>query len=102
MKAKSIKLVKATALLLCSGALLSACDVAKVTKMGIFTDSPTEGLHYSGPSFSGLTNRDGEFKYRQGETVTFSLGGTVLGSTKGAAVITPLSLFGATPPTTEA
>lgn len=65
---------------------------------GVFVDSPVEGLHYSTPSRSGMTNANGEFQYLPGETVTFSIGAVELGSTTGRAEITPFTLFGLTAP----
>ena len=50
---------------------------------GIFT-GPICGLRYSSPSQSDFTNQRGEFAYRVGEAVTFSVGGIVLGTVVGA------------------
>ena len=68
---------------------------------GSFVDSPVEGLRYETPTQKGLTNEQGEFKYVAGESVTFYLGGTQLGVTLGASLVTPFSLFGITPLTSE-
>lgn len=51
-----------------------------------------EGLTYETPSDSGVTNNKGEFKYRPGEIVTFSVGGLVLGSAPGGERLTPAHL----------
>ncbi|MFO7570452.1 MAG: VOC family protein, partial [Smithellaceae bacterium] len=59
---------------------------------GVFVDSPVSGLSYTTVTQSGLTDADGTFQYRAGETVTFSAGEIVLGSTGGKAVITPVDL----------
>lgn len=42
---------------------------------GTFTDAPTQGLEYSAlPSgFSGVTDADGHFQFKAGDTVSFSL-----------------------------
>jgi len=69
---------------------------------GVFSDGPVEGLRYETASQSGFTNASGEFIYRSGETVTFSIGGIVLGSAPAAAELNPFDLFGLTPPATEA
>ncbi len=45
---------------------------------------PICGLRYQTPTTAGLTGDEGEFQYRKGETVTFGVGGLVLGSVKGA------------------
>jgi len=69
---------------------------------GSFIDSPVEGLRYETLTQSGLTNSLGEFTYLKGESVTFYIGGTQLGVTQGANIVTPFSLLGITPLTTEA
>jgi hypothetical protein len=48
---------------------------------GVFIDSAVEGLQYETSTQSGTTNSLGEYDYLAGETVTFSIGGIVLGST---------------------
>lgn len=62
------------------------------TSTGVFLDSPVEGLHYQTATQSGTTNSLGEYDYIPGETVTFSVGGIILGSSIAAPVVTPLSL----------
>jgi predicted acyl esterase len=49
---------------------------------------PVSGLRYRSASQSGMTNERGEFGYCAGESVTFHLGGLVLGSAAGAPRIT--------------
>ncbi len=100
-------------LLLAFSVLLSACggggdggssgssNNTPSAETGVFTDSPVKGLYYSTPTQSGLTNADGEFKYLPGETVTFKLGGTVLGSTQAGTIITPFDLAGILPVRTQ-
>jgi hypothetical protein len=61
-----------------------------------------QGLRYQTPTRSGFTNVAGEFVYLPGEVVTFSIGGTTLGSIAGAASVSPFPLAGVTPPRTEA
>ena len=72
---------------------------------GTFIDSAVAGLHYETPSRSGLTNANGEFSYLADELVTFSLGGTTLGIVSGDGSaefeVTPFSLFGIDPVTSE-
>lgn len=58
----------------------SATDVAT----GVFA-GPIRGLKYQTPTLSGVTNEHGEFRYRQGETATFLVGGLVLGSVVAAS-----------------
>ena len=45
---------------------------------------PICGLRYQTPSASGVTDERGAFPYLAGETVTFLIGGLVLGTTKAA------------------
>ena len=67
---------------------------------GVFVDGVVVGLHYETPTFSGTTNNAGEYDFLPGETVTFSIGDIVLGSTPAGPVVTPLTLVsGATDPT---
>ena len=51
-----------------------------------------EGLTYETLTLSGTTNGKGEFQYRPGENVTFSVGGLVLGSAPGGKRLTPAHL----------
>lgn len=60
------------------------------------------GLHYATPTLEGETDGDGTFRYRAGESVTFSVGGVELGDAPGAATISPFDLAGAPLPATEA
>lgn len=61
---------------------------------GVFLDAEVAGVRYrSAPSgLSGTTNASGEFQYRPGDTVTFSVGGIVLGSAPATGILTPLVL----------
>ncbi len=59
---------------------------------GIFIDSAVEGLQYTTDTLSGTTNAAGEYQYLPGETVRFSIGSIILGSTLAKPVITPLNL----------
>ncbi|HEU0068789.1 MAG TPA: hypothetical protein VFQ26_05935, partial [Nitrospiraceae bacterium] len=65
---------------------------------GVFIDSPVQGLAYSSaPSgLSGLTGPNGEFLYRAGDLVTFSIGGRVIAGVPGQPQITPFTLLGNT------
>lgn len=58
-----------------------------------FIDSPVQGLAYQSVSYSGRTDGNGNFPYKPGETVTFSIGNMVLGSaTPAGTKLTPLEL----------
>jgi len=63
----------------------------KVLK-GIFCDNVC-GINYETQTISGVTNENGEFSYKMGETVTFSIGRLVLGSVVGKGLITPADLI---------
>lgn len=63
-------------------------------KTGVFTDGPVKGLYYETKTQSGLTNESGEFNYIDGETITFKLGGSVLGISKAQETITPFTISG--------
>jgi len=71
-------------------------DSTAITKSGQFIDSPVSGIEYSTPTQSGLTSIDGNFTYREGETVTFKIGGINLGSTKANEMLTPQEVVGVT------
>ena len=59
---------------------------------GYFIDGPVQGLTYRTPTQSGSTDSTGRFNYLTGETVTFSIGDFVLGSSAGAQRMTPSNL----------
>lgn len=78
-------------------AALSACggktsDPLPAPLVGQFLDGPVQGLSYRTATLSGTTNASGQFNYRAGETVTFSIGGMDLPSVAAASVLTPLDL----------
>ena len=52
------------------------------TQTGAFVDAPVYGLHYTTATQNGYTNEKGEFKYKDGETCTFTLGNLSLGTVK--------------------
>ncbi len=63
---------------------------------GTFIDAPVANLSFSTPSGFGKTDQNGEFYYKAGEQITFSIGGLTLPSTAAREMITPLDLYGAT------
>jgi hypothetical protein len=63
---------------------------------GQFIDSQVQGIEYSTPTQNGVTDKNGNFKYKNGETVTFKIGGIKLGSTKAKDIITPINILGVT------
>lgn len=64
---------------------------------GRFIDSPVQGVSYETETQSGVTNADGEFKYKNGETIRFRLGGIYIGTSEANEVITPFDLIGTRP-----
>ena len=63
-------------------------------KIGVLTDGIIQGASYTTSSgLSGVTNASGEFTYREGDQITFTLGPVQLGNTITAlARITPIEL----------
>jgi len=59
---------------------------------GIFTDSPVYGVKYQTDSLQGLTNALGEFNYREGESIVFSIGDLQFPSISANEQITPTDL----------
>lgn len=60
---------------------------------GTFIDSAVSGLDYSGSqTVAAITDERGQFQYQHDETISFSIGNLSLGSARGAAVLTPLSI----------
>lgn len=92
------------ATVLLAAALLSACgggggsgttaDGSPAVNEGVFLDSPVEGLHYRTETQSGLTDGQGRFTYRHGETIRFSIGDVVLGEAPAEPLMTPMHLAG--------
>ena len=62
------------------------------SKTGILTDSPIEGATYSINGVTAKTNAKGEFKYNEGDIISFKVGDIEVGAVKGAARITPVDL----------
>lgn len=67
---------------------------------GTFVDG-IQGLYYESPSFSGLTDADGTYRYREGEEVRFSLGDVEFGTALGAPALSLFELAGSAPLTSE-
>lgn len=62
---------------------------------GIFLDGSVQGLDYTAHAANGAvafgkTDQEGRYTYNPGDTLTFSIGGYILGSCKGKDSITPL------------
>ena len=98
----------ASSTILLSTLILSSCgggggsdDDGDNAKTGVFIDSAVEGLSFSTKTQSGLTNSKGEFKYLEGEVITFNLGKIEIGSTFGAEYISPLDIINSFLPADE-
>ena len=63
-----------------------------ITKEGVFVDSPVNPLNYETDTLAGATNASGTFKYREGETITFSVADIVLGQSVAKPMISPIDL----------
>lgn len=68
---------------------------AGVLQQGRFIDSPVIGVAYKTATQSGYTGVYGDFAYRTGESVTFSIGKVVFPTVPASALVTPLTLAGA-------
>ena len=75
----------------CGGGSSSTTPDA-ITATGKFIDAPVEGLKYVSGGHNGFTGASGEFTYEVGQSVTFSVGGVVVGQALGANVVTPIDL----------
>ncbi|WP_286719111.1 hypothetical protein [Thalassolituus sp. UBA2009] len=81
------------------GSSSSTPDTEEEVLVGAFLDSAVNNLSYSSPSYSGSTDILGTFEYAEGETITFSYLGLVIGTvtmTPSKNIITPLELVGVT------
>ena len=67
-------------------------EMASNIHIGVFTDSPVEGLAYTTETQSGITDESGAFTYMDGEMVEFHLGGLTLGEGPARPIMTPIDL----------
>jgi YD repeat-containing protein len=89
---------KSTSVILCIS-FLSACGGGGSggggddIRTGVFTDSAVAGMSFVTATQSGTTDASGAFKYKAGETITFSIGDIVIGEAVAAkADMTPVDL----------
>lgn len=59
---------------------------------GRFIDSPVAGLAFASGDQSGLTDSDGGFTYKTGQTIRFSIGDIIVGQSTPRSLMTPVSL----------
>ncbi|CEA06158.1 Fumonisin B1 esterase [Pseudomonas saudimassiliensis] len=75
------------------GSSSSDDDDGPRSQTGVFIDSAVAGLDYQGSrTAAAITDEQGRFSYRAGETISFAIGDLELGSAVGAATLTPLSI----------
>ncbi|MBU0730601.1 MAG: hypothetical protein KKA70_12755 [Proteobacteria bacterium] len=66
---------------------------AQVTvNSGQFLDSPVQGLMFKTRTQGGITDVNGLFQYIEGEIITFSINGVILGYALAGPILTPLDL----------
>ena len=78
----------------CGGGSSSSGTTTSSTQTGTFADAPVQGLSYKTATQSGFTDAQGQFKYKDGETVEFKLGTLFLGKGKAGALVTPYTIAG--------
>jgi len=79
--------------------LLASCNEDDTSLLtGRFSDGPVSGLRYQTNSQAGVTNYNGEFTYKEGEIISFYIGGILIGKTIASKTITPFDLLSITPP----
>jgi len=64
----------------------------KPIRIGRFIDGPLIGVDYHTPSMKGVTDNNGAFRFRDGETVTLHIGRLQLGMAVAAVSISPANL----------
>lgn len=64
-----------------------------VESSGIFLDSPVQGIRYETPSFTGITDANGRFRFNQGEQITFTIFGNSFGPIDASTIVTPFDFI---------
>jgi hypothetical protein len=83
------------------GGTVGTTDSSTTVSTGVFVDSPVIDIDYVTSSQSGKTNANGEFKYIEGEEITFRVGAVQLPAVKGNATVTPLDIAKTTDPNNQ-
>ncbi|WP_341675811.1 esterase-like activity of phytase family protein [Niveibacterium sp. SC-1] len=65
------------------------------TVTGVLLDAAVQGVDYATPTGSGTTDTKGQFSCKEGEKISFSIGGITLGSVSCATTVTPQDLAAA-------
>jgi hypothetical protein len=96
------RLIRPFSLSIAAALVLSACgggggsDTPKAVvgaQTGVFVDSAVQGLSYETSSgVKGTTDAQGHFNYNEGDTVTFKIGGVLLGSGKATGTVSPANI----------
>ena len=78
----------------CGGGGSGESEADASIKTGQFIDSAVENVSYKTETQSGKTNANGEYVYREGEVVTFSIGRLNFPPVTAKQTITPIDLAG--------
>ena len=79
----------------CGGGSGGTTDPATGLKTATFIDLPVSGLEFDTKYEHNITDKNGNFRYTEGESITFHIGKLYLGSAKPTnGVITPLDIIG--------
>ena len=70
----------------------SSSSSSDSTTKGQFVDAPVQGLTYKSASYTGTTDKNGNYQCKNGEAVSFYAGGVKLGETLCSNLTTPNSL----------
>lgn len=89
---KKLLLIFISLLLVACGSNNSNNNIVTSVLTGKFLDSAVSNLDYKTQTQSTTTNTKGEFNYRAGEIIIFSIGSLDLRSTEATAIITPLTI----------
>ncbi len=93
LKSASGKVTHISSILFLVWLAMSGCSSSSSgPEQGVFIDNAVEGLTFDTETMSGETDSQGRFSFEPGETVTFSIGGTILGTAVAQHIVTPLDL----------
>ncbi len=76
----------------CSNGGGSSDNNVAAVQEGVFIDSPVQGLFFQTTTQSGLTDENGGFLFKPGETIKFFLGDLFLGQATAKSLMSPLDL----------
>ncbi len=91
---KFYKLIIGSFFVLIAGCGGSDSENNPETQTGVFLDSPIVNIGYKTETINDVTNSLGEYKYLQGEIVTFFIGDLEFPPVQATGVVTPLDLAG--------